>query len=120
MATEDQPERSSSPDQLEKEETRLWRLAMLFVVFLATALAGVTWDRLQSLPYHLGVLPVAVLCVAIFFAAFSYGRRKRMGELKELAQNNVAVTEAQLDQLGQTISRSQRSFKELIDSFDDI
>ncbi|HEX4488073.1 MAG TPA: PAS domain S-box protein [Terriglobales bacterium] len=116
---EDQPERLPA-SQLEKEETRLWRMAMLFVVFLATALAAVTWDRLQSLPYHLGFLPVAVLCVAIFFAAFSYGRRKRMGELKELARNNASVTEAQLDQLGQTISRSQRSFKELIDSFDDI
>jgi PAS domain S-box-containing protein len=120
MPTAEDQSEPRAASHLEKEETRLWRMAMLFVVFLATALAAVTWDRLQSLPYHLGVLPVAVLCVAIFFAAFSYGRRKRMGELKELAQNNLAVTEAQLDQLGQTISRSQRSFKELIDSFDDI
>jgi PAS domain S-box-containing protein len=90
---------------------------MLFVVLLATALAAVSWDRLQSMPYHLGFLPVAVLCVAIFFAAFSYGRRKRMGELRELAGG---PSEAQLDRLGQAISKSQRSFKELIDSFDDI
>jgi PAS domain S-box-containing protein len=118
------PRLSTTPGQLENEEARLWRLALLFLVFLATALAAVSWDLLQSLPYHLGFLPVAVLCVAIFFAAFTYGRRKRVTELKDLIkdleQRAGAPTEAQLDQLGQVISRSQRSFKELIDSFDDI
>jgi PAS domain S-box-containing protein len=118
------PQLASAPQKLEQEETRLWRLAMLFVVFLATALAAVSWDRLQDLPYHLGLLPVAALCVAIFFAAFSYGRRKRAAELKELMhslQDHVsAPTEAQLDQLSQVIARSRSSFKELIDSFDEV
>ena len=122
---EEQPPRPpTTPRQLENEEARLWRLALLFLVFLATALAAVSWDRLQSLPYHLGFLPVSVLCVAIFFAAFTYGRRKRVTELKDLIkdleQRAATPTEAQLDQLGQVISRSQRSFKELIDAFDDI
>ena len=111
--------------RLEKEEAKLWRLALLFVVLLATALAAVAWDRLQSLPYHLGViLPSSVLCVAVAFSAFSYGRRKQVSELKDLVQNlkerAVAPSEEQLDQLGQVIMRSQRSFKELIDSFDDV
>jgi PAS domain S-box-containing protein len=111
--------------RLEKEEAKLWRLALLFVVLLATALAAVAWERLQSLPYHLGViLPSSVLCVAVAFSAFSYGRRKQVSELKDLVQNlkdrAVAPSEEQLDQLGQVIMRSQRSFKELIDSFDDV
>src|ERR1700690_2619032 len=63
-----------SAGRLETEENRLWRLALMFVVLLATALAAVSWERLQSLPYHLGsLLPGAVLCVAIAFSAFSYG-----------------------------------------------
>ena len=41
------PRLSTTPGQLENEETRLWRLALLFLVFLATALAAVSWDRLQ-------------------------------------------------------------------------
>ena len=74
-----------STGRLEKEESSLWRLALLFVVLLATALAAVTWDRLQNLPYHLGsLLPIAVLCVAIAFSAFSYGRRKQVSEMKDL------------------------------------
>jgi PAS domain S-box-containing protein len=119
-----EPSAARSTGGLEKEEARLWRLALMFVVLLATALAAVSWDRLQSLPFHLGLLlPVAVLCVAVAFAAFSYGRKKQVTELKDLVQNikEAAIpNEEQLDQLGQMIMRSQRSFKELIDSFDDI
>ncbi len=113
-----------SPSNLEKEENWLWRTALLFLVLLATALAAESWERLQSLPFHLGLLSIAVLCVAIAFAGFAYGRRKRVAELKALVrglqERASAPTEEQLDQLGQLIARSQRSFKELIDSFDDI
>jgi PAS domain S-box-containing protein len=114
-----------TPGHLENEEARLWRLALLFVVLLATALAAVSWERLQSLPYHLGfILPAGVLCVAVAFSAFSYGRRKQVSELKALVQDlrerTAIPSEEQLDHLSQAISRSQRNFKELIDAFDDI
>ncbi|MGA8149711.1 MAG: PAS domain S-box protein [Terriglobales bacterium] len=113
-----------SPSTLESEENWLWRIALLFLVLLATALAAESWERLQNLPYHLGLLSIAVLCVAIAFAGFVYGRRKRVAELKNLVrglqERASAPTEEQLDQLGQLIARSQRSFKELIDSFDDV
>jgi PAS domain S-box-containing protein len=109
---------------LEKEEAWLWRTALLFLILLATGLAAESWERLQSLPYHLGLLPIAVLCIAIAFAAFAYGRRKRVAELRNLLrglqERAAAPTNEQLDQLSQVIARSQRSFKELIDSFDDI
>jgi PAS domain S-box-containing protein len=113
------------PGNLEKEEARLWRIVLLFLVLLATALAGLSWERLHDLPYHLGFLPIAVLFVAIFFAAFTYGRRKQVAELQSLLHGlhdrvTATPTEEQLDQLGQVIARSQRSFKELIDSLDDV
>jgi len=113
-----------TPSHLEKEENWLWRTALLFLVLLATALAAESWERLQSLPYHLGLLSIAVLSVAIAFAGFAYGRRKRVAELKALMrglqERASTPTEEQLDQLGQLIARSQRSFKELIDSFDNV
>jgi PAS domain S-box-containing protein len=112
-----------SPGTLEKEEARLWRVALMFLVLLATALAAVSWEHLQSLPVYVRALPVALLCVTASFSAFAYGRRKRVSELKDLVrglQEKVGTpTEEQLDQLGQVISKSQRSFKELIDSIDD-
>ncbi len=112
------------PSTLEQEEAWLWRVALLFVVLLATGLAAESWERLQSLPYHLGLLAIAVFCVAMAFVGFIYGRRKRVAELKVLVrglqERATAPTNEQLDQLGEIIAKSQRSFKELIDSFDDI
>ena len=125
MAEEEkQPEQVRTPSHLEKEENWLWRTALLFLVLMATALAAESWERLQNLPYHLGLLSIGVLCVAIAFAGFAYGRRKRVTELKalvrDLQERASTPSEQQLDQLGQLIARSQRSFKELIDSFDDV
>jgi PAS domain S-box-containing protein len=115
---------ADQPSNLEQEEAWLWRIALLFVVLLAAGLAAESWERLQNLPYHLGLLSVAVFCVAIAFAGFAYGRRKRVTELRNLVrglqERATAPSDEQLDQLGELIARSQRSFKELIDSFDDI
>lgn len=118
---EEQKQSVRTPSHLEKEENWLWRTALLFLILMATGLAAESWERLQDLPYHLGLLSIAVLFIALAFAGFAYGRRKRVSELKALVQGLQvsAPTEQQLDQLGQIIARSQRSFKELIDSFDD-
>jgi two-component system NtrC family sensor kinase len=114
----------AAPSTLEREEAWLWRVALLFVVLLAAGLAAESWERLENLPYHLGLISIALLCVAIAFAGFAYGRRKRVTELKNLVrglqERASTPSDEQLDQLGQLIARSQRSFKELIDSFDDI
>jgi PAS domain S-box-containing protein len=122
MDEEKQPAQARIPSNLEKEENWLWRTALLFLILLATGLAAESWERLQDLPYHLGFLSIAVLFVVLAFAGFAYGRRKRVNELKTLVQGLQvsAPSEQQLDQLGQLIARSQRSFKELIDSFDDV
>src|SRR6202142_2408484 len=126
MDEEDKPERPRrAPGNLEKEEARLWRLALAFLVLLATGLAALSWERLKDLPYHLGGISIGLLVLAVLFAAYVYGRRREVSELKHLLQDWHGRTGAtpsgeQLDQLSQVIQRSQRSFKELIDSFDDV
>ena len=123
---EDQPAGPAEPSgHLEKEEARLWRLALGFLILLATGLAALSWERLQDLPYHLGAISIGLLVLAILFAAYVYGRRREVSELKHLLQDlhdrtGATPSDEQLDQLGQVIQRSQRSFKELIDSFDDV
>jgi two-component system NtrC family sensor kinase len=118
------PSRRSS-DHLEREENRLWRLAMWFLVLLAVALSALLWERLQDVPYHLGAVAPGLLVLSVLFAAYAYGRRREVSELKVLLKDlqdrvGVAPSEEQLDQLSEVIARSQRSFKELIDSFDDV
>ena len=94
------------------------------MVLLATGFAVLAWERLETLPYHLGPLAVGVLVLSVLLAVYAYGRRKEVGELKLLLQDlqehvGAAPSEEQLDQLNDLIARSQRNFKELIDSIDD-
>ena len=122
-----QDENASSPrkpTKLEKEESWLWRVALLLIILFAAGTAVLSWERLQSLPYQLWAIPVGMMALAVLFAVYAYGRRREVSELKVLLhdlQDRVGVvpSEEQLDQLTQVIKRSQRSFKELIDSFDD-
>jgi PAS domain S-box-containing protein len=94
------------------------------MILLAAGFAALAWERLESLPYHLGPMALGVLVLSVLLAVYAYGRRKEVGELKILLQDlqqhiGAAPSEGQLDQLNELIARSQRSFKELIDSFED-
>jgi PAS domain S-box-containing protein len=116
--------KSRTPGNLEREESQLWRWLLGFMLLLAVALAGLLWERLENIPYQLRAIPIGILVLSILFAAYAYGRRREVGELKGLLRDlqdhvGVAPSEEQLDQLSQVIMRSQRNFKELIDSFDD-
>jgi PAS domain S-box-containing protein len=109
---------------LDREESQLWRWALLFMVLLSVALAGLLYERLENIPFQLRAIPFGILALSILFAVYAYGRRREVGELKQLLHGlqehvGAAPSEEQLDQLSQVIMRSQRNFKELIDSFDD-
>jgi PAS domain S-box-containing protein len=110
--------------KLDHEESQLWRWALWFMIFLAAALAALLWERLENIPFQLRAIPIGVLALSILFAMYAYGRRREVSELKGLLRGlqehvGAAPSEEQLDQLSQVIMRSQRNFKELIDSLDD-
>src|ERR1700756_1170647 len=109
---------------LEQEESQLWRWVLGFMLLLAVALTALMWERLESIPYQLRAIPLGVLVLSVLFAVYAAGRRREVTELKgvlrELQEHvGAAPSEEQLDQLSQVIMRSQRNFKELIDSLDD-
>jgi PAS domain S-box-containing protein len=94
------------------------------MVLLSVALAGLLWERLENIPFQLRAIPIGIVFLSILFAVYAYGRRREVSELKGLLRGlqehvGAAPSEEQLDQLSQVIMRSQRNFKELIDSFDD-
>src|SRR5579864_7280159 len=118
------PQAPRPTGNLDQEESQLWRWALGFMILLAVALAGLLWERLENIPYSLRVIPIGVLVLSILFAVYAYGRRREVSDLKQLLQGlqehvGAAPSEEQLDQLSQVIMRSQRNFKELIDSMDD-
>src|SRR5258708_29649398 len=113
-----------APNRLEREESQLWRWALGLLVLFATAVAALSWEQLKDLPYRLWAIPAGLFLLAILFATYAFGRKREASELKQILkgfQNQAGVTpsEEQLDQLGQLIMRSQRNFKEIIDSLDD-
>lgn len=121
--TSNQP--NAATNRLEREESQLWRWALGLLILLATAVAALSWQQLKDLPYRLWAIPAGLFALSILFAAYAFGRRREVSELKQILkgfQNRAGVTpsEEQLDQLGQLIMRSQRNFKELIDSLDDV
>jgi two-component system NtrC family sensor kinase len=94
------------------------------MVLLSVALAGLMWERLENIPFQLRAIPIGIVLLSFLFAAYAWGRRREVSELKGLLRGlqdhvGAAPSEEQLDQLSQVIMRSQRNFKELIDSFDD-
>ncbi|MFZ0291039.1 MAG: PAS domain S-box protein [Candidatus Sulfotelmatobacter sp.] len=124
QSSPDSSRRSRPSRNLEREESQLWRWILLFMVLLAAGFAALAWERLEALPYHLGPMALGVLVLSVLLAVYAYGRRKEVGELKLLLQDlqehmGAAPSEEQLDQLNDMIARSQRNFKELIDSIDD-
>ncbi|MFZ1131486.1 MAG: PAS domain S-box protein [Terriglobales bacterium] len=112
-------------NRLEREESQLWRWALGLLVLFAAAVAALSWQELKDLPYRLWAIPAGLFMLAVLFATYAFGRKREVSELKQILkgfQNQAGVTpsEEQLDQLGQLIMRSQRNFKDLIDSLDDV
>jgi PAS domain S-box-containing protein len=121
--TSNRPDPAST--RLEREESQLWRWALGLLILLAAAVAALSWQQLKDLPYRLWAIPAGLFALAILFATYAFGRKREVSELKQIlkgfqGQAGVTPSEEQLDQLGQLIMRSQRNFKELIDSLDDV
>jgi PAS domain S-box-containing protein len=113
-----------SPSHLEREATQLWRWALGLLILLATAVALLSWEQLKGLPYLLWAVPIGLLVISILFAVYAFGRQREVSELRNLLRNlqdraEAIPSEERLDQFSQMIARSQRKFKELIDSLDD-
>src|ERR1700722_20025142 len=118
------PDQNPTPNRLEYEESRLWRWALGLLVLFAAAVAALSWQELKDLPYRLWAIPAGLFALALLFATYAFGRKREVSELKQILQSlqsraGVTPSEEQLDQLGQLIMRSQRNFKELIDSIDE-
>src|SRR5450631_3024572 len=121
--TSNRPDPASN--RLEREESQLWRWALGLLVLFAAAVAALSWQQLKDLPYRLWAIPAGLFVLSILFATYAFGRKREVSDLKQILKgieqrSSVAPSEEQLDQLGQLISRSQRNFKELIDSLDDV
>lgn len=118
---------ASRLSRLDHEESRLWRVALLFLALLGIGVAASVWNNLEQISSHLGLLfvPLCVALLVIVFAIFSARKRHEIAllraELRGIERAAAAPpTESQLTQMLDIIRRSQAGFRDLVDSFDDV
>jgi PAS domain S-box-containing protein len=116
----------SNFSRLDREERKLWRLAFLFITLLSVGLAAAAWDNLGQFSSRYRVVPIGAAAFAIALAYYSGRKRHQIASLRaDLQQQQPAPAPAQkpdddIEQLVDIIRRSQRGFRELVDSFDDV
>ncbi len=110
---------------MQRKESALWRVVLLFLGLLAAGLAGASWELLRNIPLRLEGIPLGVAVLACLFAVHVARKRREISELSYLIrgmhqQSQAPPTELQLERLLEVVQRSQQGYRELIDSFDDL
>ena len=119
---------SAPPDLqgLEREERRLWRIALQLLALFAVAFAVSNWERLRSLPIDWEAIPVGAAALALAFAVYVEAKRRQIAaardDLRRVLQRRIAAApdEEQFARLLEALSNSQRNYRLMIDSLEDI
>ena len=113
--------------RLDREESRLWRIALLFLALLGFGVAAASWQNLALISSWLGlfVVPVCLAVLVVVFAFISARKRQEIALLRAELRGmekaaTVPPTEGQLEHMLEVIRKSQRGFRDLVDSFDDV
>ena len=106
-------------------ENRLWLLASLVLVALAGGLVLVDWPQIGDQSLSEKILPVGLVLLVCLFGAYAWSKSKEMAELhtlvRGLEQRTTATPEVgQLEKLFELVERSQRGYRDLIDTFNDL
>src|SRR5512147_259673 len=111
--------------RLKQEESRLWLLALVFLSILGAGAAAAFWQNLASVPRHLEAIPLGTVVLAVLFAVHVALKRKEIAETEGVLRGmqereKTPPSEQQLNKLLEAVSNSQRNYRELIDSLDDL
>ena len=109
-------------DRMASREGGLWLVALALLVSLALGVALVFWRPFRSLTWKMEALPVALLLLVALLGAYAISRWREMGELRDLMRTlllaNQAPSATQVEKLFSIVERSQRGYRDLIDTFD--
>jgi PAS domain S-box-containing protein len=111
------------PDRLAAREGRLWLLAVILLISLAVGLALVSWQPIHLLPWKLDALPFGLVLLVSLFGAYAISRWREMAQLRglvhDLSHQPQSPAAGQVEKLFEIVERSQRGYRDLIDTFDD-
>ncbi len=108
---------------MEKHEGKLWHYILVILVLLALGLAVTSWASFRVLPMRLEAIPVGLVVLVGLFGAYVWRQRKEVIELRAFLRGmkqraDAPVTEAQIEKMLEVMTRSQRGYRDLIDSLD--
>jgi PAS domain S-box-containing protein len=108
----------------EKRQSELWRLTFFLLLTVSVVFAAVSWNTIRTLAHRYEALPVGLVILVALFGLYAWKRTQEISELRGLVRglehrDTAPPSDKQLDQLFDVISRSQQSYRDLIDSFDD-
>lgn len=113
-----------SLDRMASRENGFWLIALALLLSLALGLALVSWRPFRSLTWKLEALPVALLLLLALLGAYAISRWREMVQLRDLMRTlllaNQAPSATQVEKLFDIVERSQRGYRDLIDTFDDV
>ncbi len=111
-------------DRLAAREGRLWLLAVILLVSLAVGLALVSWQPIRLLPWRLDALPIGLVLLVSLFSAYAISRWREIAQLRGLvhglSHQPPSSASGQVERLFEIVQRSQRGYRDLIDTFDDV
>ena len=110
---------------LDHEENKLWRVALMFIALLAVGLAAAAWENIAQLPPRFAFVPLALVVFAIWLAYQTGQKRRQISTLRAQLQTEQKRVlspspDDSVEALVDIIRRSQRGFRELVDSFEDV
>ena len=111
-------------DRLAAREGRLWLLAVIVLISLAVGMALVSWQPIHLLPWKLDALPVGLVLLVSLFGAYAISRWREIAQLRgmahDLSHQSQSPTAGQVEKLFEIVQRSQRGYRDLIDTFEDV
>ncbi len=110
-------------DRLTAREGRLWLLAIIVLLSLAIGMALVSWQSATQ-PWRENVLPFSLVLLVSLFGAYAISRWREIAQLRglvhDLSHQSQSPTVGHVQKLFEIVQRSQRGYRDLIDTFDDV
>lgn len=112
-------------EQFDRRQHVLWRSLFFLLLALALGLAWISWQSSLFAAFPARAIPLLVVFLVVILGLHLWKKTEEIASLRrllrELQQRDaLRASGKQLDYLYEIITRSQQSYRELIDSFEEL
>ena len=112
-------------ERFDRQQHILWRVAFFLLLALALALTWFAWQSSLFATFPARAIPLLVVLLVAALGIYLWKKTEEIASLRRIlrelqARDSLRPSGKQLDYLYEIITRSQQSYRELIDSFDEL